>query len=390
MDEKLSKHKFVIIGADNLNTLGVLRSLSEAGISPYIILSTDIGSNFVRNSKWAKNIIFSPSIKENYEILVSKFGGQENKPFVFTTDDANEQMLDENYDELKDCFFFYNAGKQGQVSKYMSKDAQCDLAQEIGLKTAPYEVVNLGELPQKIDYPIITKTLNPNMPGWKKDVFICYNENELKEAYTTMISPKLLLQEYIEKKNEMPIHGFSCNNGQSVFLAYYSLYYRMEKDNFGFYNYYKPMRDSKLYELIKKMIGTIGYSGCFEVEFLVDNKDELDFLEINLRSSMRMYACTYGGINLPFLWAKSMLENNIDFDSIQPKKEFFSAMYEPADYAQYVATKKLGYMRWLNDLRKADLKFLYNKNDKRPAFKYWTKAIRNMVKYKLKFGRKND
>ena len=385
--EEVREHKFIIIGADNLNTLGILRSLSEEGLQPYIILSVDPGSEFVRNSKWAKRIILSQSVSQNYNILMSSFGEESKKPFVFATDDANEQMLDEHYDDLKDRFFFYNAGCSGRVSKYMYKNEICDLAKKVGLKVAKYEVVKLGELPHSIEYPIITKTLEPNMPGWKKDVHICNNADELCAAYKTMISPKLFLQEYVEKKNEMPIHGFSCNRGEYVYLAFYSLYYRMEKDNFGFYNYYKPMSNKVLIEKISKMIKAIGYSGCFEAEFLVGNNEELYFLEINLRSSMRIYACTYGGVNLPLLWCKSMLNNKIDYESISINKDFFTAMYEPGDYAQYVATKKISYFQWFKEMCKSDLKFLYNKYDKKPAIKYWGNALIRMLKYKMNFGK---
>ena len=51
------------------------------------------------------------------------------------------------------------------------------------------------------------------------------------------------------------------------------------------------------------MIKEIHYTGNFEVEFLVNNNDELVFLEINFRFPLSNYACTYGGINMPFLWA---------------------------------------------------------------------------------------
>ena len=380
----LKSHKFIIIGGDNINSLGVLRSLAEARLEPEMIMVNERKPSFILNSRYAKIVHKSTSIEESLDILLAIYGKERNKPFVYTTDDNHEQLLDSHYEELKDTFYFFNAGTTGRISKYLNKNIQCDLARKTGFNVAPYEVVELGKVPQRVNYPVISKTLNPTMPGWKRDVHIFYNEKELKDAYQTMISPKFLMQEYIDKKNEMPIHGFSCNNGQCVFLAYYSLYYRMEKDTFGFYNYYRPVNNSSLEDKINRMIREIGFSGCFEIEFIVGDNDDLYFLEINLRPSMKNYACTYGGINIPLLWAQSMKENKICNDSIQLTKDFFTAMYEPGDYSQNVATKKISLKQWLGEMCKADVKFLYNKYDKKPAIKYWSNVIWEILRYKMK------
>ena len=379
---EIKKHRFVIIGGDNINSLGVLRSLGEAGLNPEMIMVNERIPSFVLNSRYAKIVHKSSSIEDSLTILCSVYGKDTVKPFVYTTDDNHEQLLDAHFEELKDRFYFFNAGEAGRVTNYMDKKNLCDLAQECGFKVPNSEVVQPGELPQKLSYPVITKTLNPYLPGWKKDVFICYNEAELASAYKTMVSSQLIVQEYVEKKNEMPIHGFSCNKGESVFLAYYSLYYRMGKDTFGFYNYYKPLQDPILAKKIKRMIKEIGFTGCFEIEFLVDRDDNLVFLEINFRPSMKSYACTYGGLNLPLLWAKSTLKYDIDI--IKPQMDFFTAMFEPGDYGQNVATKQISYKQWFQELRKVDLTFLYNKKDKKPAIKYWMNVAQEIIRHKIK------
>lgn len=38
------------------------------------------------------------------------------------------------------------------------------------------------------------------MGAWKGDVYVCQNEDELKNAYKKIKSPQLILQEFIHKK----------------------------------------------------------------------------------------------------------------------------------------------------------------------------------------------
>ena len=46
---------------------------------------------------------------------------------------------------------------------------------------------------------------------WKKDVFICNNQEELEEAYKHIRSSRVMLQKYIHKKNELALEAVSAN-----------------------------------------------------------------------------------------------------------------------------------------------------------------------------------
>ena len=115
---EIKEHRFVIIGGDNINSLGILRSLGEAGLMPEMIMVNERNPSFILNSRYAKVVHKSSSVSESFNLLLSIYGNERKKPFVFATDDTNEQILDEHYDDLKDRFFFYNAGCSGRVSKY--------------------------------------------------------------------------------------------------------------------------------------------------------------------------------------------------------------------------------------------------------------------------------
>ena len=215
---RIFEHKHIIIGGDNLNSLSIIRSLGEKGIFPIAIIVQENHLPQVRKSKYVKNYIETSSFDESFDVLLS-YGDVSCPPFVYTSDDNHQSMLDEHYDQLVNKFHFFNAGQAGRINYYMDKENLCQLANECGFRVPKREVVNLGVLPTQITYPVITKTINSYSAGWKRDVGIYYSESELSDAYKGMISERLLLQEYITKKNELEVHGFSINGGEEVFTA---------------------------------------------------------------------------------------------------------------------------------------------------------------------------
>lgn len=86
------------------------------------------------------------------------------------------------------------------MKQMMQKAEQIKIAQECGVRIAESEIVKVGQLPTKVKYPLITKAVNSLVDGWKKNVFICHNEAELRDAYKYMDESEIMLQEYIHKK----------------------------------------------------------------------------------------------------------------------------------------------------------------------------------------------
>lgn len=381
-NDEVLLHKHILLCGDNLNSLGIIRSLGEMGICPIVIVLSEGHIPLVEKSRYVGRVFKTKSFDESYDTLL-KFGNAQCKPFVYTSDDNHESLLDTHYDELIQLFYFFNAGGKGRVTQMMNKNTLCDMASSCGFIIPQKEEVTRGTLPKKIKYPIITKTLNPYAPGWKRDVGIYHSDVELMDAYQGMISERLLLQEYIEKKNEFEIHGFSIDGGKQVYLSYFSLYYRFSPTSFGFYKYYQQLKDGELELKIKKLVRAAQYTGVFEVEFLVDKDEQLVFLEINFREALSNYACTYGNVNLPFLWAKSMLTGKIDSNTINPDKTFFKMMNEESDFIQSVRNDKMHLSSWLRELRNADCLLLYNKEDNKPFYSYLVKKIFQSLKKHL-------
>ncbi len=158
--EEVFLHKHIVLCGDNFNALSLIRSLGEAGIHPIVIVAQEGHVPLIEKSKFISVIHKTDSTEESFKVLLS-YGDDNLKPFIYTSDDNHQSFLDENYDVLKDQFFFFNCGESGRVTHLMNKAVLCDLAEECGFHVPARELVDRGTLPHSIRYPVYTKTLTP-------------------------------------------------------------------------------------------------------------------------------------------------------------------------------------------------------------------------------------
>lgn len=364
-------HLVIVFAIDHYNPLGVIRSLGENGIRPiYIAIRHRVELGV--KSKYVSKVHQVDSVEEGYQVLMENYGEvykTGEKPFLLFSDDKSVGYFDLRYDEVKDRFITYNAnGVQGRIMEFMDKKNILDLAKKHGLNVLEPVVVNKGEIPEGLEYPIITKDINPNSGGWKSDVFVCQNKEDLRTAYTKISSPVVLLQKYVEKKTEFAFEGCSVNKGQSALIAIKSTY------QYAIPAYYSPfmkcesLHDQKLKAALEGMLAEIGFEGIFEIEFLVDKDDNAYFLEINFRNATWSYASTRAGMPLPYIWVKGMLNGKIDKDDYKEVPGGFTAMVEPIDYAKRIELGVGTPGEWLADFKKANCGFYYSEDDLEPFY----------------------
>lgn len=382
MEGKIEEHKFIIMCGDHYNPLGLIRSLGEKNIKPIVILVA-LHPILLNKCKYIGELYIVKDKEEGYKLLLQKYSHEDLKPFLYTASDEIASFYDTHYDELKDSFYLFHGKRTGILTKYMNKDSINKLAIKHGCNVLNSVVVNRGELPKSLNYPVITKAITPTLYAWKDDMFICNSEEDLKKAFKKIRSGQVLIQEYIHKKNELCLDGFSYNNGNNIEIPYYSTYLRFTNICYGGYIKLKPFQDETLKLQIKSILSEIGYNGIFEVEFLVDKNDKLYFLEVNLRNSGWSYAYTYGGYNMPYLWAKATLEGKINLSNIKPIKEF-TAICELDDYDQFIKNGKINPFKWFKELKQTDVLLLWSKQDKKPAKAYWARRLLMMPVNKIR------
>ncbi len=378
---EVREHKFIIYGTQGSNTLGQIRSLGEKGISPIVVFLHS--STFrVEKSKYIAKSYFFNDINKGLDFIIKEFGNELKKPFLYTDCDEIMGVFDKRYEELVNRFYFWNAGEQGRLTFYMDKSNQVNLAEECGMMVPKSEVVKVGELPHNLTYPIFTKSINSLSQWWKGNSYICNNEQELKDAYERMDVDTILLQEFIEKQDETPIEGISINEGEDILLTVKSINYRLTKESHGIFRHIEPFNDTKLEEKIKKFIQASHFSGIFGIEFIIDKTGKQYFLETNFRITQYNSAYAMFGVNLPYIYALSVLQNKIARDQIHyTQKRPFNVMSEFEDLKFSCIHGKISFWQWLKDVHQTDCFQFYDKKDKKPfIYTLWSKFIDAIMK----------
>lgn len=364
----LKNRTFIVFAEEHYNPLGVIRSLGEAGFNPIAIIIKG-GPHLASKSKYLSKVYYVENREHGLKILLKEYSGCMEKVFVYACDDTTEEFLDNHYEELKEDFIFYNAGKAGRVTEFLNKETIGNLALKHGLNFLEAVAVKKDEIPENLEYPIITKAIDSTVGGWKNDMFICHDQLELKAAYAKIQSPEVMLQKYIVKKNEYCLEEFSCNHGEQVFIAIESVYnYKLPMSYSPYMTVNNFSNKNNVFRGLKEMFREIGFEGIFEVEFLEAEDGILYFGEINFRNSTWSYASTCAGMNLPVLWAEAMLEGKLPENCFNKIPEpGFTAMVELTDFKERVIKRKYSPIKWIQDLKRCQCKYYIGRNDLKPV-----------------------
>lgn len=367
----IKEHKHILLCGDNFNSLGLVRSIGEMGCGVNVIVFGG-KPHLVNRSRYMISCDVVSTLEEGYSLLLEKYGNEPLKPFLYCGSDNVIKILDENRDALMDKFYFFHGQYQGAITNAMDKYEILCIARKNGLNILDSTRTNKGVVPGGLTYPIITKAISPAQFAWKNDMIICSNEEELKNAYRHIVSEEVLIQKYLEKKNELVFNGVSYNNGNDVVILYCHQYLRMLADGYGGYLRFTPAQQySELYEKIKLILREVGYNGIFEAEFLVGHNDELYFLEINFRNAAFNYAHTYGGVNLPYLWATATLDQKLDMSRIMLKEQF-DFLAESDDYRNEVIKGGKTFCQWWGSFHNVDCYSIWNPKDIKPGVLWWS------------------
>lgn len=362
----------IVFASDHFNTLGVLRCLAEKDIVPTLILVQDSRKSYlVDSSNCVVKMIKVGTIPEGYtELLKLLHSSTNNKPVVLTGMDRIQYFLDSKLNELKDKCYLFNSGVQGRIGELMNKFTQNKIAAECNLNPIQTRIVCNGDFDHSLNYPVLTKAIDSEQIGWKDMVHICKNEMDLKLAYSQIDSEKLLLQNYIDKENELAIMGISYNDGNEILMPLELKYMRSTEGAYGTYNYLEQFSNEALKSNIQKFFKKVKYNGIFEIEFLIDKNKVLWFLEVNFRISCWVHGYCDCGFNMPYIYAKACVDGFLDSSLISIHKTPFFCLLEPSDFMAHVlGNKDVSLWQWIKDFRNADAYYFYDKKDPKPFYK---------------------
>lgn len=379
MNNSYNGHLCIVFALEHYNPLGQIRSLGEMGINP-VYISVKRRYEVATKSKYISKLHKVDSVEDGYELLMSEYGNfdKDHLPYVIFSDDKSVGFFDLHYEEWKDKFIAFNAGRQGRINEFMDKYNIQQLAKKHGFNVLDSYVLGKDDpIPENLWYPVITKDISPNSGNWKSDVFICNNETELKEAFAKIASPTIMIQHFVDKKNEMALEGYTINHGQDLQIVTQMTWKYLIQGYYSPYHDVTMFTDKVMEEKLKAMFKEIGFEGIFEVEFLIDKDGTFYFMETNFRASAWNPTGLVAGMPLAYLWVKGMTNGYI-LESDRKNFEDFTSMSEIIDYGKRVDGGMISLPEWLADFKRAKCTYIFNDKDINP----WIEACANWEKFK--------
>lgn len=417
MKKKPFENRIIIIGADHHNTLAAIRAFGREKCELVVIIH---GQSLARkkiqvfSSKYvnkSRTHVIENRIEELIGVL-EHYGSADRKDVLFPASDFAEYAIDSNAVSLSDRFCVPGfLGAPGKVCRMMDKWEQCRFAAEHGFKAPQTFVLHTTdtEIPPELTFPCIVKPRISAL-GVKTDIRICCDETELRKAltyYSAENYPDALVQRFVNKKYEILSMGSieNCNGRRQIHGgAFIKLREQLESatsfalfaiDNTtptpacsaasaselrsGFLLDITDDAWEKLTQMNREVLQALsqmGYSGLYDIEYLLC-EDEVFFNEINFRQSGAGYALVNKEINVPFMWACSVLGTSCRFQPTKSVEIGTNFMAELCDII-YVKRRTITMRQWIRDIRKAKAFAVYDRRDLRAVRKcYWefAKAI---------------
>lgn len=350
----------VVIGVTHHNTLGMVRCIGEAGISiKYLILTDGKKNSYISYSKYVKKTLVCDNNEKSILITLASCKDNKSKAVIITCTDFTASVLDKNYDLINKDFYFFNAGKSGLLTKYMNKQVQTEEAYWSGLKV-PTSKEFYGNFENAI-YPCILK-YSQSINGGKK-IMVCRNHEELFKAYSNFDnSNPILLQQLVNKKQEIVIVGVSANN--KIIIPGYILKHREYDGGTNFSSVF-PI-DKQMTHLVngcKTLVNKMSYEGLFGIEFIFDGKDYY-FIEINLRNDATTYSIAKAGCNLPYIY----IMYKLGMDNKIASRKVLRPITSIVEFNDFKHRKENGItlIKWVKEYISSECKYYFNWKDLLP------------------------
>lgn len=379
-EETRIMNKYLIIGGDHHNTLGLIESIAEKEIRPYVIILDNVRHSYIKHSNaYAKFWLFS-NPKDIVKCMKKEFDAEAEKIVVISASDNVSCLLDNHYNELCDKFVLPLCKKEGDLNHWISKDKMGNLAKEVGLTIPEKFIIKNGVIPDGSIFPCITKAIS-SVEGSKDNIAICQNEEELRHFLDVKKHcSTIVAQRFIDKSYEFQLMGFSLNNGDDVVITGRTHIDRPRGIDNTFFLRFQEC-EPEFNDTIKKckeFIKIVGYQGPFSIEFLKGKDGNNYFMEMNFRNDGNAICETVAGVNVPYIWylygAGGDWKNELDNSKIH-------SMYLIPEIQQvkFWLQGEVYFKELIRDFKRADKWITYFKNDKKPFFWFFIDKIRNRL-----------
>lgn len=377
-------NRVIVLGADHINTLGVIRTFGENNIMVDVYLVSNTNMVSIKKSRYINKIYICRDEEMALLYLQEKEQNNDEKLVIIPTTDKFVALLDTNYKMFSKNFYIYNINKKdNEILKYMDKYNQFLLMNKNNISCAKSEIIKLpydGKI-EGFNFPVIIKPLK-SIDGKKNDIVIVEKENDVydnikeleKYGYT-----QVLMQEFLEYDFECDITGCCIND--KIYIPGIIKKHRIWPVKRGSTTYGEMIKKDFFDTFIKEienLMKSIKYTGLFNIEFFVSG-DKCYLNEINFRNSAISYG--YGKMS-PIIYYYNEIFSLANSSLANIENNYF-IIDDLADIHN-VVDGIISFRKYKEDKRKSYIKLTYNKNDKKVYYKMFLyKLLKNVKLFKF-------
>ena len=373
-------NRAVIVGTDHHNTLGLVESLAEKNVMPYVILHTQHSDGYVLHSKYIIKGWCCPDESAIIKCLLDNFKDKTNKTVILTTSDNVADIIDRNSGILDQYFYLSTTHPYGNLANWMSKEKMSETAREVGLNVPTTWLLNNDKIPKDITYPVITKAIS-SIEGTKANISVCRCEKDLELFLKKQHCKTIQIQKFIDKEFEFQLIGCSLNEGSTVFIPGRTHIDRPNgMDNTFFLRFDKCEEEfDSTIEKAKAFVKITRYTGPFSIEFLKDKNDgKFYFTEMNFRNDGNAYCVTASGTNIPYILFLAMTGGNY-MREIEKSTVKTTYLCPEVYYFTCLLKREFGGAEWLRNMKKTTCYTTLHKNDIMPFLWFIWLAIKKRI-----------
>lgn len=373
-------NKVIIWGADNFNTLGLLRQLGNSNLDIIFLIKGNVG--IATKSKYCTSYITTANLEEGYNYLLNNYCDSINKAIIITSGDDIITYIDQHRKELVPFFILPGTTQAGLIEKYIDKNSMTDLAMSLGILCPLSKLICWNSPLDDISYPCLLKP-SREKPGYFNEFKskICFNEAFLvKTLKYVRHDTEFILQQYIPKKEEVLIYGGRMRDGRTIIAGAF-IKDRLLKSGPGAHGILtRDMPVSVDVEKISKFLDYIDYYGPFSFEYgLYDERAY--FFEVNLRNDGTSHYFYQAGANIPLAYVYSCA--GLDYRHIDTRVSCNRWYIDEIYGIENVLTRNVSLKQWRKELKEATVFRFYDRNDIRPwkaeKKNRWMKILRGLI-----------
>lgn len=377
------KPRVVIWGADNYNTLGLIRSLADESFDVLLLINGS-KQGVASASKYCKKYHTTNNVDEAVEYLEKNYpevNDDREKAVLIPGGDAYSVASAENFDRLIHRFHLMCTTDPKVLIHITDKNEMGRVAKEAGLLIPAAQQYSVDVDDITVPFPVILKPIvTEGRVEFKTKVL----DSRIKlEKFKKFLNPHntYLMQQFIPRSHDIVVYGCRLPNGELKLAGHHTLE-RWSDDGGGSYGHLSPeIQDYMQPEALKRFFDIIDYHGLFSAEYGFYN-GKAYFYEVNLRNDGFCHLSYQAGANLPLLWVSNCLELGISASPVMKKSVV--GINEIYDFTN-VLKGKISYKRFKADKAEAEAFHFYDPEDPQPYINmhrrmFWEIPFRALLK----------